>query len=228
MLRKAQLIASQRVSSLIGLTIATMVVAAPFVVARPATAQMPPSQFGSTTIAYRVIVDSADPQVLQQVRQVDSAAFFQQFADNRDRIQAGAFASATGAKERVDALGRLGIRATAYNTQGQVVYQPGGQTPQQPYYPPNTPPGGNPNTPGPVKKMPRGYYAIVPVDRDQIGVTFEAFQRLGIPEAQITFGNQLRGWHVGVGVYSTRSAAESMSQFLNRKGGFDARTYYEP
>lgn len=225
MLRKAQLVASQRVSSLIGLTIA-MVVAVPCVVARPATAQTAPSQFSSATIAYRVIVDSADPTVLQQVRQVDAAAFFQQFADNRDRIQAGAFASATGAKERVDALGRLGIRATAYNTQGQVVYQPGGQT--QPYYPPNNPPGGNPNTPAPVKKMPRGYYAIVPVDRDQIGVTFEAFQRLGIPEAQITFGNQLRGWHVGVGVYSTRSAAETMSQFLNRKGGFDARTYYEP
>jgi hypothetical protein len=224
MLVKAQLIASQRVSSLIGLTIA-MVVAAPFVVARPATAQTAPSQFSNAAIAYRVIVDSADPQILQQVRQVDSAAFFQQFADNRDRIQAGAFANAAGARDRVDAIGRLGIRATAYNTQGQVVYQTG-QT--QPFNPPTNPPAGNPNTPAPVKKMPRGYYAIVPVDRDQIGVTFEAFQRLGIPEAQITFGSELRGWHVGVGVYSTRAAAESMSAFLNRKGGFDARTYYEP
>jgi hypothetical protein len=218
------LTASQRVSGLIGLTIA-MVVTVPLIVTRPVTAQMPPS-YSSAAIAYRVIVDSADLPVLRQVRQVEPAAFIQQFADNRDRIQAGAFASATGAKERVDALARLGIRATAYNTEGKVVYSTNGQT--QVFNPPNNPPASNPNTPAPVKKMPRGYYAIVPVDRDQIGVTFESFQRLGIPEAQITFGSELRGWHVGVGVYSTRAAAESMSGFLHRKGGFDARTYYEP
>ncbi len=215
---------SQWVSGLMGLTMA-MVVTVPLSATRPVAAQTPPA-YSSAAIAYRVIVDSADLPILQQVRQVEPAAFFQQFADNRDRIQAGAFANAAGAKERVDALARLGIRATAYDTEGKVVYSTNGQT--QGFNPPTNPPAGNPNTPTPVNKMPRGYYAIVPVDRDQVGVTFEAFQRLGIPEAQITLGSELRGWHVGVGVYSTRAAAESMSAFLNRKGGFDARTYYEP
>jgi hypothetical protein len=193
----------------------------------PATAQNPPppSQFSGVAINYRVIVDSADAQVLQQVRQVERAAFFQQFADNRDRIQAGAFAGEVGARERVDALARIGIGSSAYNMQGQVIYQRGGgsTTPQ--------PPGGggtNPNPPQAEKQRPRGYYAIVPVTRDQLRGSYATLRNLGIPEAQIVYGEKLRGWHVGVGVYSDRPAAERMSQFLRRKGGLDARTYFEP
>jgi hypothetical protein len=79
-----------------------------------------------------------------------------------------------------------------------------------------------------VKKMPKGYYAIVPIGRDQLGVTYEAIRQLGVSEEFLSVGEELRGWHVAVGVYSTREAAEKMSLFLNRKGGFDARTYYEP
>jgi hypothetical protein len=198
----------------------------------PATAQNPPppSQFSGVAINYRVIVDSADAQVLQQVRQVERAAFFQQFADNRDRIQAGAFAGEVGARERVDALARIGVGSSAYNMQGQVIYSRGGGQVQQPYYPPNTPqpPGGNLPGNQTEKQRPRGYYAIVPIRQDQLRGTYTTFQNLGIPEAQIVYGTQLRGWHVGVGVYSDRAAAERMSQFLKRKGGLDARTYFEP
>jgi hypothetical protein len=194
----------------------------------PATAQNPPppSQFSGVAINYRVIVDSADAQVLQQVRQVERAAFFQQFADNRDRIQAGAFAGEVGARERVDALARIGIGSSAYNMQGQVIYQRGGgsTTPQ----PPGGGGGTNPNPPQAEKQRPRGYYAIVPIGQNQLRDSYATLRNLGIPEAQIIYGTQLRGWHVGVGVYSDRQAAERMSQFLRRKGGLDARTYFEP
>ncbi len=220
---KTMLMTSRPVSGLIGLAIA-IALGQSLAVATPAMAQNPPppSQFSGVAINYRVIVDSADAQVLQQVRQVERAAFFQQFADNRDRIQAGAFAGEVGARERVDALARIGIGSTAYNSQGQAIYQRGSNSTTTP------PPPGQPNPPQAEKQRPRGYYAIVPITQDQLRGSYATLRNLGIPEAQIVYGTQLRGWHVGVGVYSNRQAAEKMSQFLRRKGGFDARTYYEP
>jgi hypothetical protein len=220
------------VSGLLGLALA-IGLGQLLAVAIPAMAQNPPppSQFSGVAINYRVIVDSADAQVLQQVRQVERAAFFQQFADNRDRIQAGAFAGEAGARERVDALARIGVGATAYNMQGQVIYQRGGGQVQTPYYPPNgtpPPPGNNGNPPSVEKQRPRGYYAIIPIGQEQLRGSYTTLRNLGIPEAQIVYGTQLRGWHIGVGVYNDRQAAEKMSQFLRRKGRFDARTYYEP
>jgi hypothetical protein len=220
---KTMLRTSRPVSGLIGLALA-IGLGQSLAVAIPAMAQNPPppSQFSGVAINYRVIVDSADAQVLQQVRQVERAAFFQQFADNRDRIQAGAFAGEVGARERVDALARIGIGSTAYNMQGQAIYQRGSSGTGTP------PPPGQPNPPQTEKQRPRGYYAIVPITQDQLRGSYATLRNLGIPEAQIVYGTQLRGWHVGVGVYSNRQAAEKMSQFLRRKGGFDARTYYEP
>ncbi len=222
---KSVLRTSRPVSGLIGLSLA-IALGQSLTVAMPAIAQSPPppSQFSAVAINYRVIVDSADAGVLQQVRQVERAAFFQQFADNRDRIQAGAFAGEAGARGRVDALARLGIGSAAYNTQGQVIYQRGGGT-----ITPTPPGGGNPtNPPQAEKQRPRGYYAIVPITQDQLRGTYANFRNLGIPDAQIVYGSQLRGWHVGVGVYSSRQSAENMSQFLRRKAGYDARTYFEP
>jgi hypothetical protein len=217
---------------ILGLVSLTLAMGLGQLLALPATAQNPPalSQFSGVAINYRVIVDSADASVLQQVRQVERAAFFQQFADNRDRIQAGAFAGEAGARERVDALARIGVGSTAYNMQGQVIYQRGGGQVQQPAFPPNTPqpPGGTPQPNPAEKQRPRGYYAIVPIGQNQLRGSYATLRNLGIPEAQIVYGTQLRGWHVGVGVYSDRQAAERMSQFLRRKGGLDARTYFEP
>lgn len=195
-------------------------------------AQTPPPP-AAAAVQYRVIVDANDLTTLQQVRQVEPTAFLQSFADNRDRIQAGGFNNPTSARERVDALYRVGVRATAYNAQGQPVYQTG--TPSQGFNPGN--PGGqpisqppappNPNQPQATKRMPRGYYAIVPIDRDQVGVTYEAMKRLGITEDFILVGQELNGWHVAIGVYNNRTAADKMSDFLRRKGGFDARAYFQ-
>jgi hypothetical protein len=216
----------QRLTGWIGLAIA---IAAPIALlaSAPASAQSPPPppQFGLAAISYRIIVDSADSGVLARVKQVDRAAFFQSFADNRSRIQAGAFSSEAGARDRLNALARIGIPATAYNNQGQVVASTGGT--------PTANPGGGTSTvpfdvPRSAKKMPKGYYAIVPIDRDQVGITFEALRKLNIAEEFINVGEELHGWHVAVGVYSNRQAAETMSQFLRRSGGFDSRTYYVP
>jgi hypothetical protein len=185
----------------------------------------PAPEWSVMTMAYRVLVDNSSPQVLQQVIQVEPTAFLRNFPDGKVRIQAGAFESAIKAQEQVDALARIGIPATAYDREWKPVYA---QTPG-----PNPNPGGPPlPRPGdaqqPVAGMPKGYYALVPVDRDMVGITYEKFRKLGIAESFITIGQQNRGWHVSIGVYPNRSAADAMSQYLHDKGGMDARTYYEP
>ncbi len=81
-----------------------------------------PDQATPTTL-YRVIVDSSNFVVLQQVQQVAGDAFVESFIDGRDRIQAGAFENEFGARQRVNDLASIGVRAVAYDTQGDAVYQ---------------------------------------------------------------------------------------------------------
>jgi hypothetical protein len=194
----------------------------------PAQAQFsPPAPEFATNAVYRVIVNSDSPQVLQQVIQVEPTAFLRNFTDGKVRIQAGALDSLARAQEQVDALARLGIPATAYDRDWRAVYSttPNPNPNPQPGGPP-VPRPGDPQKPGGTG-IPSGYYAVVPIDRDVIGLTYEKLRKLGIPESFITVGQQNRGWHVSVGVYPTRAAADAMSQYLRDKGGLDARTYYE-
>ena len=207
-----------------------------------------PDQATPTTL-YRVIVDSSNFVVLQQVQQVAGDAFVESFIDGRDRIQAGAFENEFGARQRVNDLASIGVRAVAYDTQGDAVYQalapaqtsPAQTSPAQTYQVLGTPTptpttplttpstiSANPTPAQAVTTMPRGYYTIVPIARDQVGVTFEALSELGISEEFMTVGQKLLGWHIAIGVYPERTGAETMSQYLRRRGGFDARTYFAP
>jgi hypothetical protein len=192
----------------------------------PGLAQAPPPPgMGVLGVRYLVIVDSGDVGVLQQVKQVAPDAFIQSFADGRPRIQAGGFNTDIGARDRVNALARIGIPAAAYNERGQIVYSPG--TPTNPTNPtPQPPTSGIPGAPSTAAGMPKGYYAIVPIGRDQMGATYDAIRQLGVPERYLNVGEQLNGWHVSVGVYPNRSGAEQMVNYLRSKGGFDARSYY--
>ncbi len=199
---------------------------------QPSQAQLPPappayapntytytSNPSTVAATYRVIVDSSSPQLLQRVTQIEPTAFLRNFADGRVRIQAGAFESVSKAQEAVDTLGRAGIPATAYDRDGKSVYT---TNPNSPTIPLN--PG---DTPQPVAGMPKGYYALVAVDRDLVGITYEKLRKLGITQSFITVGQHNLGWHVSVGVYPNRGDADRMSQFMRDKGGLDARTFYE-
>jgi hypothetical protein len=182
----------------------------------------PPPNFTVAAMTYRVVVDSSSSPVLREVQRIEPSAFLKNFADGKIRIQAGAFETAVKAKEQVDTLARLGIPATAYDRDWQVIYTKTGENQS-----------GNlgtlplPNQ-QPVSGRFKGYYTIVPVDREMIGLTYEKFRQLGIAESFITIGQQNRGWHVSVGVYPNRDAADAMTRFLHDKGGLDTRTYYEP
>jgi hypothetical protein len=191
-----------------------------------AQAPSPPGQTLSN-VRYLVIVDSNDGGVLQRVKQIAPDAFIQYFADGRPRIQAGGFNTDMGARDRVDALARNAIPAAAYNERGQIVYSPVPiSSPTGPISPTPAPPSGLPGSPASASGMPKGYYAIIPIGRDQMGATYDALRALGIPERYLNVGSQLNGWHVSVGVYPNRPGAEQMVNYLRSKGGFDARSYY--
>lgn len=204
-------------TSVVGFTIAPSLAQAP-----------PPPGQALSNVRYLVIVDSNDGGVLQRVKQIAPDAFIQYFADGRPRIQAGGFNTDMGARDRVDALARGGIPAAAYNERGQIVYSPSGtpSIPSNPGTPTPPPSSGLPGGPASASGMPKGYYAIIPIGRDQMGATYDALRALGIPERYLNVGSQLNGWHVSVGVYPNRGGAEQMVNYLRSKGGFDARSFY--
>jgi hypothetical protein len=181
----------------------------------------PPPIYTVAAATYRVVVDSSNPQTLRDVKRIEASAFLKNFTDGKIRIQAGAFETLAKAQEQVDALARIGISSTAYDRDWKPIYSKG---------PDSTSPGSQVPLPNqqPVSGRFRGYYTIVPVDRDTIGITYENFRRLGIAESFITIGQENRGWHVSVGVYPNRDGADAMTQYLKDKGSLNARTYYEP
>jgi hypothetical protein len=215
--------------STVGVTIGLLAVSVTIPgMTQPCQAQSGPEGFVSST--YRVIVDSSNNRILEQVMQVEPKAFMRNFTDGKMRIQAGAFGTMEKAREQVDALARVGIPSTAFDRDWRPVYaqMPDGIS----NYNPGSGSGSAPlPRPGdaqqPVAGMPKGYYAVVPIDRDMVGITYEKLRKLGIEESFITVGQANKGWHLSVGVYPNRDGAEQMAVYLRDKGGMDARTYYE-
>jgi hypothetical protein len=205
-------------------TIGIMTIGIAIINAPVAQAQFapPPPNFTVAAATYRVVVDNSSSPVLREVQRIEPSAFLKNFSDGKIRIQAGAFETAAKAQEQVDTLARLGIPATAYDRDWKVVYTKDGEN--QSGIPGNQLPLPNQQ---PVSGRFKGYYTIVPVDREMVGITYEKFRRLGIAESFITVGQDNRGWHVSVGVYPNRDAADAMTRFLHDKGGLDTRTYYE-
>lgn len=194
----------------------------------PALAQVPSPlpTYETATVNYRVVVDSANSTMLQQVRQVDSDAFIRLFADNRDRIQAGAFQSAIDARRRVDDLAQIGIPAAVYDLQGRIVYQPSRFNQVVPAVAMS---GFAVNTSTTaVSQLARGYYAAVSINQEQLPTTLKSLRDWGIAEQFITVLPQPRGQQIAIGVYPDQSSAANMIQYLRRKGGLNAQIYFQP
>jgi hypothetical protein len=190
-------------------------------IAPPSFAQMPPPPtstlaFPQTTTTftapgatignlYRVVIDSNDPLVLSQVKQVEPKAFFQNFPGNRVLIQTGAFNTVYGAQQQQALLARYGYKTLLLGdaTTGN-------------------PPIGTP----PVKG--NGYYTIIPTDLDRFTKDYEKIVRSGIPAESIQRRTQPLGLHYAIGPWSKRQGAEDMVLFLRNQTGLDARVYYQP
>jgi hypothetical protein len=156
------------------------------------------------SVAYRVVIDSSDPLVLQQVKRIEPKAFFQTFSNNRVLIQTGAFATEYAARQQMALLTRSGYQSIL------IVQQPDS---------------------GPVVTPPsaigRGYYAIVPSDPDTEREMLNKIISTGINSDQIQFRTQPFGRHYAIGPWSKRQGAENMVKFLKERTNVDARTYYQ-
>jgi hypothetical protein len=162
--------------------------------------------YGTTpaNVTYRVVVDSSDPLVLQQVKRIEPKAFFQMFSNNRVLIQTGAFATEYAARQQMALLTRNGYQSIL------IVQQPDS---------------------GPIVTPPsaigRGYYAIVPSDPETEREMLNKIISTGINSDQIQFRTQPFGRHYAIGPWSKRQGAENMVNFLKERTNVDARTYYQ-
>lgn len=156
---------------------------------------------------YRVLIDSSDPLVLQQVKRIEPKAFFQLFPNNRVLIQTGVFSTEYAARQQMALLAKNG-------------YQPiltGGTQPSTP----------TPNPLPPSTALGRGYYTIVPVDVETERETLNKIISAGISGDQIQLRSQPFGRHLLIGPWSKRQGAEDMVRFLKEQSRVDARSYYQ-
>ncbi len=164
--------------------------------------------YGTTpgNVVYRVVIDSSDPLVLQQVKRTEPKAFFQIFQGNRVLIQTGAFTTEYAARQQMALLARNGYQSILI----------GG--PQQP--------GGGPVV-TPPSAIGRGYYAIIPSDPETEREMLNKIISTGINADQIQFRTQPFGRHYAIGPWSKRQGAEDMVKFLKERANVDARAYYQ-
>ncbi|MBD2071535.1 hypothetical protein H6F93_29140 [Leptolyngbya sp. FACHB-671] len=204
-------------------------------------------QSGSTDASERflVYVNGDSPLLLNQVRRVESGAFFQNY-DGRQVIQAGVFNQTDSAERRVAELAAQGIGAEVVRVPGvvlansntQTVASRGSSLPSPELLPAAT---FNPeasgqqsnfsdtevaqaNTPIPDDS----YYVAIPGDADNISAIYAQVVRLGgnLRLAQVAESRREPfGPHVLVGPFANRSAATRWNRYF-RDFGMDARVYY--
>jgi hypothetical protein len=159
------------------------------------------------SVVYRVVIDSSDPLVLQQVKRIEPKAFFQTFSNNRMLIQTGAFATEYSARQQIAMLARNGYQSMLITSNTQL---PGG--------------GGTP----PVNaNLGKGYYAIVPSDPETEREMLNKLLSTGLSGDQIQFRLQPFGRHFSIGPWSKRSGAEDMVKFLKEQTKVDARVHFQ-
>jgi hypothetical protein len=174
-------------------------------------------------MGYRVVVDSADPYVLERVKQVSPNAYLQLYSDGRTRIQAGFFNLESGARQRVADLNAIGISAGIYPPGSSVPTTfPASASTQTYYYPP-------PVTPAPpvITSKPAGYYVVIPGNQGELWTIYNRLVSLGIPPQTLAFGQQPLGWHVSIGTYQNEGDAEKMNQYLQSKAFTNVRVYFQ-
>jgi hypothetical protein len=211
----------------------------------PAPTRLEQPSSASAEASFLVYVNGDSPLLLNQVRQVESDAFFQTY-DGRQVIQAGIFNQRGGAEQRVAELAARGIGAEVVripgvvvaNSNAQAIASTGSALPppellpaapfnpvdfgQQPNF--NSTEVAQANTPIPDNS----YYVVIPGDADDLSDIYSQVVRLGgdLRLAQVTESRRSPlGPHVLVGPFVNRNAATRWNRYF-RDFGMDARVYY--
>jgi hypothetical protein len=154
-----------------------------------------PNNFGG---GLRVIVESNDPFVLQQVRLIEPGAFFQNY-EGRRVIQVGIFSNEANARYQLDRLAQQGVSARIVNRSG------GGQA-----------------------SLKRGYYAVVPGSRNELPRLRDRAIQSGVPAQYIFLRERPLGPHIAIGPYSDARNAQALTDYLNQRANLDARLFFSP
>ncbi len=176
------------------------------------------SQFNPNSESYLVIVDNADPNLLQQVRIVEPTAFAGDFL-GRSVIQAGVFRQLNNAQERIRQLQAYGVGSRIYsqNTGREIANSYDGN------FSPTDPIARNNNRTEKTKY----YYVAIPDKPDKLfQIENQIKQSAGGNTVGVFVRNAPRGPHVAVGPFAGRLQAEQWHYYIRSLGLNNARVYY--
>lgn len=205
------------------------------------------------TTAYRVIIPSDNPTLLNQAKAIEPTAFIQ-LVDSQRVIQVGLFGTEALALQqlaRFQAIGMpvkmwRGSSLEALSTMPQTRFPSAtvpttiqatpmppdpGAVPPATYFSvplsPNPSIGSiAPNTPSNTLSN-KGFYVIIPTVTTEVNYVQSQLNQVGIPPQYILFRDRPLGLHYAIGIFSKRSEAERLSDIIRDRTKFDARVYHE-
>ncbi len=200
--------------------------------------------------AYRVIIPSDNPTLLNQAKSIEPTAFIQ-LVDSQRVIQVGLFGTEALALQQLARFQATGmpVRMRRGNTleAPRAMIQTSVTMPttiQTTPMPPDLSPGavppyssaaplGNPsigsiapNTPSNTLSN-KGFYVIIPTVTTEVNYVQSQLNQVGIPPQYILFRDRPLGLHYAIGTFSKRSEAERLSDIIRDRTKFDARVYHE-
>lgn len=189
---------------------------------------------------YRVEIAGGDPFLLDRVQTIVPEAFFR---SGDGTIQAGSFAEASNAQQRLQLLASQGIAARVVPVSRNSIYTPSypaqvatsypvqPTTNYSPSYPQNAYPttAANPGFLSPNQRNEednRGFFVVIPGRQEELNQIAIQLIELGMRPSAIQERSQPRGWHIAVGPFVDREAADTWNA-LFRSEGLDARLYFQ-
>lgn len=193
---------------------------------------------------YLVYIPGQNQQTLEKVRLYEPEAFFTQYK-GRTVIQVGLFANRNNAERLARELEFAGVRSAIDSLKppntnlSSTVATPAFTTPPVSSAN-NLPPVNNsmvnppidnsfnspvPPPPGGVNR-PRGYFVVIPGNRQELPRLIQEAIDAGIPARQIFTREEPFGPHVAIGPFPDRTTAEQESGYLQKFGLVDARIHF--
>jgi len=194
----------------------------------------------SVVVRYLVYTETISPEVLAQVRTLDTDAGYGEL-DGTRVIQAGLFVDQRDADRRLAQLAEIGIQAEILQVQ---VYPSDSESPETSELSAEMPseiasemsaesPSEMPSeslsesgTVAPLALQADAYYVIVPGEPSELATMMVNLSSL-IEYGSIILRNHALGTHLAIGPFSQRADAQQLEDLLRDRHVYNARVYYE-
>jgi hypothetical protein len=177
------------------------------------------NQYSQNFQRYLVYVESGNSQTLEQVRRIESGAYFRQY-QGRSIIQSGIFNRQSNAEQRVRELESSGVNGA------RIISFANGQEITTTSYNTTTADRGNSPDRGNSRGQNSQYYVAIPASsKDLPAIASRIQQNIG-RSGWVLQRQQPRGPHVAVGPFAQRADAEEWNKYVRNLGFGNARVYY--